>query len=178
MAYSKLPKICQDYGWGFRSFNQLRDNIDQVRADFDVGHTVPGAGKGLAVPASLSAIATWVFPGVHDDLAIPRAVLLAGVSSGEAYEDSGTDNFFSGFTRTGTGIYVLESRFLGSASHCLIQALATTTGQVRLPVARIGGYGPFTVQAILVTLTELSGGDFIAADYAFSLTLFRRDSYP
>jgi len=178
MAYVKVPKPCQDYVVGIRDVNQVHDNQEQIRADFNAKHgdLLPGAATTLPL-----GVPNWQISGQHDDVFIPRAAVRVDVAKlsvgGQTQVTWGVDLFHPvsvvlGVQRLLPGIYHVATGHLEPMAWAVAQPLNTDSTKVQIANAR---YYSSAAGAVLpgfyVMLYELAAGEFSLADFSFSLVI-------
>lgn len=190
MAYTKVLRVCQDFAFGYRNHNLIRANIDQIRTDLDVAHVIsatsnaPQQNSGKLSPGSGQSTAPWQTPsGVHDDILNPRGVLFCDGGSVSAGNTStiytvGPQLMSVGLAlvkRHATGLYEIQSSFFSNQFHAVVQSHTSSISDTRFGTARFQpnttGYAP---SFFYVALMQESSGDFVLADYPFSLTFYAR----
>lgn len=163
MAYSKLPKACQDYPLGLQDINQAIDNNVALRDLYDAKH---GIKEASARSGNL-----WALAGVHDDVHVARTICRVTVATSgtvvtPALQVSGLA--VSSVSRIGTGQYLFPVNGLASW-WAVVQAEGTTT-QRRAICYRVQ---PSSGQHLLyVTAYALDAGAFVATDYDFGVVVF------
>lgn len=175
MAYSKVWKSCQDYAVGIRNVNQLADNTAQIRTDLFVRHSDDFDSGDLP----------WQeWQGQHEDLKIPRAALAIEVTTYRVHGATSGANVRPGVAtpyalygapvRAAAGEYLLpiHPSASGAIHFAIATPAATASSQVRRCVARWPSQAAgASSDAIYVVCYELSAGDFVQADYGFSLVV-------
>lgn len=178
MAYAKLPKAIQDYGLGYQTVNQAKDNEAAYRTILDAKHHLNGLGSTLIGTGD----------GHHDDLRIPRAVALVEVSTVQVM---GQTNAFAGYTilsndggilqpgglqRLSQGAYFAK---VGNVDDEDVWAEITpesTGSETRLANSRFvsAASGALVFTGFLIQLLEggAAGAAFALADYSFTLHVF------
>lgn len=163
MAYSKLPKVVQDYPLGYQDLNQAIDNNAALRDLYDAKH-------GAREPSQLGAN-RWALAGVHDDVHVARTVArvtVATVATVVTPTLEVTGLAITGVTRVGTGQYALAVSGLASW-WAAVTAEGTTTQRktISYRVQPTGGQ-----HEIYVTTMELGSGLFQEADYGFDVVVW------
>lgn len=167
MAYSKLPKLCQDYPLGFQDINQAIDNNAALRDLYDVRHGIlePGPGSAGGRPP-------WTLAGRHDDAHVQRTVAHVTVSTQGAFVSGSltvSGSAITAISRGGTGQWVLSVSNL-SAWWAAGQPHDTAASQRKVTCYRVL---PTSGQHLLyVTTYALDSGAFAATDYDFSVALW------
>lgn len=168
MAYSKLPKVIQDYSLGKETINQANANNDQLREAYASKHG-PFSGAG--------ASSVWAKPGQHNDPLVVRTVLRV------QYQSYG----FAAYPfviASGPGLPSVGAELLGGSGRltlsvglnnlkAMITAEQTSNTPVRIP--RWNYTTPTTaapVRGLNIWLWQLTAGEFSLADYDFEVLLW------
>lgn len=168
MAYSKLPKVIQDYSLGKETINQANTNTDQLREAYASKHG-PFAGAG--------ASSAWAKPGQHNDPFICRTVLRV------TYQSYG----FAAYPfviASGPGLPSVGAELLGGGGRltlsvglnnlkAMIIAEQSDSSAVRIP--RWNYTTPSSaapVRGLDIWLWQLAAGEFSLADYNFHVVLW------
>lgn len=159
MAYSKLPKVCIDYGLGFDDFNQACDNADAMFDLYDVRHGT-GEPNNLNNPSDDNP---WLRFGKHDDPLVARTLTRVQVDTSTTVPQATIAVQGVGITaveRLATGQFSV--RFVGGVGfwRSLVQVEASSSATRGVTCYEGGG-------ALFLTTWELSGGTFSAADMDF-----------
>lgn len=187
MAYSTVPRIIQDEGFGYQSVNQVRDNLVAIHAAWIAEHggdTPPGFFGGTATQTGpTGAPLTFGTLGNHNHISVPRGVINVvsetvtyGSNAGQTVQFVGSQ-LNSGLiigtpARLALGVYFMRFSFLDPNSWVEAQAHATTTARRHVMARVFNTLSGAAVSGILVHCRELSGGDWVFADYNFSLFIF------
>lgn len=172
MAYSKLPKVCQDAPFGINGVNALDANVQAVRDLYDVEHRIPASGTIQIVgPGNTGPRA-----GEHDTPLVPRTVGIVSLASYTYGSGQSTwfvtvpvvGRMFLGITRLATGLFVLRTSS-GSNVWCEGHAVGSSSAPRKLKIrpntAALGVPG-FSIQTL-----ELVSGDWLPSDYSFHFAL-------
>jgi hypothetical protein len=188
MTFVKLPTVCQDYGLGYQSVNQLADNMDAVRELYAAKHGsiipfVPVGIAGHGGPAgALNGAQAWEIYGRHNDLKIPRAVarvdVFIGLGGGSFVSGvfptlQVASSLIQGYVRSGVGEYVIRISGNIPVAFGPVACQQSSSGPTRFARTRFALQGDTAAYTgIYISLFDLSAGDFIAADYGFSLPIY------
>lgn len=157
MSYVKLPQVCEDYGLGYQDVNQAADNCEALFALYDANH-------GTEEPPPGYDPNPWHHAGKHDHITIARTCLRVSMTQvgsvvTVAVEASGRGVL--GVTRIGAGQYVID--------------LAAAVGEWR-GFVQVEEFGVTThhttyqyLQQLYITVWELTGTAFVAADFNFQV---------
>lgn len=155
-----MPKSIADYAVGFEEIDRLRDNLDNLRQLFGVGHSLGSSSGGGSFTLSNRP---WEGYGWHKEKTVARVVFAFTAPAMTALL---SNTAYGGITRNGVGDYFISLPSLTSFSHGPVTP--ERGSNLRLGHARYSA----SPAGLVVALFELSGGAWVRADYSFSLPVY------
>jgi|GEM_PF-6440384 len=186
MAYSKLPKVIQDFGLGYQTVNQARDNLQFLYDGFAVEHGELDVGSGSQFE-KIKALAGRFedYDGRHDVIEIPRSVFFikhvavaAADPTQTVYEPVITmhePGVIIGFRKISTGLFLVS--FNGLGEHAWADATAhtnslTTTDFVHADARVLRSLNGQAINGVMVRVMEQSGDYWGNSQADVSVRLF------
>lgn len=189
MAYSKLPKVIQDFGLGFQSVNQAQENAETLHDALASKHedrentfeiNVVSFG-GRLISGSRAPF------GRHEDPLIPRGIAVLKLQTyshtpsysvvtlaGDPVSSTGV---FSGVKRLTEGLLFVPLAAAPPYTYCEAHPHAGAGTVPRLATALfiLAGTNGAPQTGVLVSLRALDTGIWSPADYDVMLTVFSPD---